>query len=554
MIVAILLYQLLIAGSLLAVRVFASDRLLPACLIWSALTLFNVFWPPLIVVQLMVIWITYGLLQPAEKKATSAKTTAPDSRSAGAMALPGQPAINRRPVTFSPPEPLRPISRPAALSSAPPAPSLAATFKQWDDSEARAKAVWSATAPLLAICFEESARIEHALELARSRTERETRAAKDPQFAALFDFHRAQARERVTRATATVGSGVLQPTLRKIVCGDLAAIPDHPDARVQDAIRVKVETEIAGYVELLDELVRTFREPGMGPVFERCLAELNAEDLLVRIGCFGVNGVDWRNVADLRVWQTRAGAPIELRNPSSPPHAGGTRRMTFGTVLGDDGTRRARISAQLEPAVKKRGIPRLVHFTRAANLESIVRHGLCSVMEAKLFGLDPKVNDRQRLDGLPWGVSLSIASPNHKMFYKYRMLDQQEEWAVLLIDPAVLWKNDCAFYARNAADHRMRGLPSAGQKTLRAFEAMYEPLEGVPSREAQHLSPFDPTDPQAEVLVFDRIEPGLIQSVAFDNAAARAVGAPFIGTREARLYAKGKGPFGTREFDNGPRN
>ncbi|MGF6875089.1 DarT ssDNA thymidine ADP-ribosyltransferase family protein [Paraburkholderia sp. MM5477-R1] len=551
---SILLYQLLIAGSLLAVRVLASDRLLPACLIWSALTLFNVFWPPLIVIQLMVIWVTYGLLQPAEKKATSDKTTAPASRSAGARALPGKPAINRRPVTFSTPEPLRPISQPAAQSAAPAAPLLAATFTQWDDSEARAEAVRSASAPLLAICFEESTRIEHALELALSRVERETRAARDPQFAALFEFHRAQARERVVRAIATVHGGVPQPMLRKIVCGDLGVIPDHPDARVRDAIRGKVETEIASYAELLDNLVRSFRKPGMRPVFERCLAELKAEDLLVRIACFGVEGVDWRNVADLRVWQTRAGAPIEARKPSSSPHVGGTKRMTFGTVLGDDGPRRARISAQLEPAVKKRGIPRLVHFTRAANLESIVRHGLCSIMEAKLFELDPKVNDKQRLDGLPWGVSLSIASPNHKMFYKYRMLDQQEEWAVLLIDPAVLWKNDCAFYARNAADHRMRGLPSAGQKTLRAFEAMYEPLEGVPSREAQRLSPFDPTDPQAEVLVFDRIEPGLIQGVAFDSAAVRAVGARFIGTREARLYAKGKGPFGTREFDNGPRN
>ncbi|NRD48887.1 hypothetical protein D7Y27_09940 [Corallococcus sp. AB004] len=59
---AVLGYQLAIIVTLLLVRLIEPKRLQGAALVWTALTVINLFWPPLIVVQLFVIWFTYGVL------------------------------------------------------------------------------------------------------------------------------------------------------------------------------------------------------------------------------------------------------------------------------------------------------------------------------------------------------------------------------------------------------------------------------------------------------------------------------------------------------------
>ncbi|WP_143026434.1 DarT ssDNA thymidine ADP-ribosyltransferase family protein [Paraburkholderia fungorum] len=567
----ILLYQLMIVGSLFAVRLIAPRRLLPACLIWSALTLFNVFWPPLMVIQLLVIWITYGTIQPAEKKsAPSNHASGPAQKTASAR----NTATGLRPVTFGTPEPLRPAPARSVDIPTPAPPSLIATLRDWDDRIARTNAINTACAPLLSVCFAERLRIEKALERARPRLAIERKKANDPNFAALYDASSAKARETMTNIDATLNGGAPQPALESIVCGDLTAMPRHPDVRVQQGIREKIEAEIASYAAFLSTLVRTLKEPGLTPVFQRSLTELKAADLLRRISAFEKSGVDWRNPADFRDSAKVTSDAVAVRaasgaglvtsaplteQPKSP--SGSAVKMVLGTapvatpaprvtprIFTDTLNRHETVSNELEAAAKKRGILRLVHFTHADNLESILRHGLCSVSAARMVGLNPKVNDKQRLDGHPWSISLSIAAPNHKMFYKYRMLDEHENWVVLLIDRAVLWQKDCAFYPRNAADHRMRDLPLDGQKTVKAFESMYDALDGLPTREAQHLNTFDPTDSQAEVLVFDRIEPSMIEGVAFENAGIQARNAHFLGPREALLYPEGKGFFGSREF------
>ena len=526
---AVILYQLIIVSTLLAVRVIAPRRLLPACLIWSALTVINVFWPPLIAVQLLVIWITYGTIQPAEKKSASRRQSGSTSKTAPSTS--NAAAQQQRPVASSATEPLSPVSQTAQVE-VPTRPTLSAMLRQWDDHLARMNAINAACAPLLSVCFTERLRIEAALEQARARLQIERKKNKDPDFAAAYEEQLEKVREEMRRASATLDDGAPEPELEVVVCGDLTVLPRHPDARVENGIREKIEPEISTYASLLSKLVVDLRDPDLKRVFEKSLAELNAADLLLRISAFGKTGVDWRNPVECQ---------IAAEESDVTPRAKEARPGRVAAV--------APLSSELEAAVNERDIPWLVHFTHAQNLKSIFEHGLCSVTAARLFGIKPKVNDKQRLDGHPWGISLSIAAPNHKMFYKYRALDEHEDWAVLLIDRAVLWKKDCAFYPRNAADHRMRALPLAGQKTRQAFESMYESLEGLPSRESQQLKRFDPTDPQAEVLVFDRIEPDMIVGVAFESATLQAQSSRLSGKRETRLYPKGKGPFGAREFN-----
>lgn len=209
---------------------------------------------------------------------------------------------------------------------------------------------------------------------------------------------------------------------------------------------------------------------------------------------------------------------------------------------------RQAIQAQAE-ALK---VPYLLHFTRASNLPSIMAHGLYPIARVGEAGVAPAVNDHRRLDYRTDGTCMSIAFPNSRMFYKYRKecVDAgiAMDWAVLVIHPSVLWVKDCAFCQHNAADARISGEQLAVLKTPQAFAGMFEEIEGVESREAQKLKPCDPTDVQAEILVFDVVEPQYIIGVIFDSSAGRDTYTPHLGGRKTYVHANDKGIYASRGY------
>lgn len=193
-------------------------------------------------------------------------------------------------------------------------------------------------------------------------------------------------------------------------------------------------------------------------------------------------------------------------------------------------------------------VPYLLHFTRATNLPSIMAHGLYPISRAHEIGIIPDINDQLRLDGHLNGTSVSIAFPNCQMFYKYRKDCEGVDWVVLVLHPAALWVKDCAFCRYNAADARISGLPLAVLKTSQAFMGIFDEIEGHTSRDEQKLKAFDPTDVQAEVLVFDVIEPQYILGVVFEKAAVRDAYAIHLGEHKSYLHANNKGMFASRSY------
>jgi hypothetical protein len=201
---------------------------------------------------------------------------------------------------------------------------------------------------------------------------------------------------------------------------------------------------------------------------------------------------------------------------------------------------------QIKALAKKLEIPFLVHFTRLANLESILRHGIYPIGRISEIKVHPEINDELRLDGHLDGTSLSIAFTNNRMFWRYRQQDPTIEWAVLAISPGVVWEKDCAFCRHNAADGRISCQEIDELKTLEAFAGMFEEIEGVESRAEQKLKTYDPTDVQAEVLVFDVIEPEYIGGIQFLDAAGKQKYAATLGDRQVIVGERGL--FATRNF------
>lgn len=196
-------------------------------------------------------------------------------------------------------------------------------------------------------------------------------------------------------------------------------------------------------------------------------------------------------------------------------------------------------------------IPYLLHFTRIDNISSIVEHGLYPVNLFHELDTTPVINDELRLDDHLDGISVSIAFPNSQLFYRFRKDAEEDggaEWAVFVLDRSILWEKDCAFCRHNAADGRISWQPVSTLKTLEVFQGLFSEIDTYPSRAEQCLKKYDPTDIQAEVLVFDVIEPELIRAIVFNSAEDKGAYADLMGEIRAFVHKPNKRFFASRNY------
>jgi len=174
---------------------------------------------------------------------------------------------------------------------------------------------------------------------------------------------------------------------------------------------------------------------------------------------------------------------------------------------------------EIKKFIEDRNIRELVHFTRYENIESILENGLVERDELSNLSNQFYVNDRLRLDGHQNSISLSISLPNYKMFYKYRMNTETKGcWVVLILSPDILWSYDCVFCKHNAADSRISNKKISDLDDVRSLREMFsDHNDGVDSRLEQRLMSYDPTDVQAEILVFNKILKKYIIAISFEN-------------------------------------
>lgn len=165
----------------------------------------------------------------------------------------------------------------------------------------------------------------------------------------------------------------------------------------------------------------------------------------------------------------------------------------------------------IESIIKERNITSLYHFTQIENLESILIHGLIPVNDLDRSNKYYKYNDALRLDNHKNAICVSISFPNYKMFFKYRKYDF-DNWCVLELDPSILYKKDCLFCLQNAASKDETKIEDKYKKGGVALDRLF--YDEV-YRKNLNLEPQFTTNPQAEVLVLDTIEPNYIKSINF---------------------------------------
>jgi len=153
---------------------------------------------------------------------------------------------------------------------------------------------------------------------------------------------------------------------------------------------------------------------------------------------------------------------------------------------------------------RRKGVKKLLHFTRYENLKCILTEGLIRRDELENSGRVSIFNDSLRLDNHTDSISISLTHPNAPLFCKLQRQHADANWVVLEIAPSVMWGFKCAFFKNNAADRRMRSLDIVDQMGVRAFESMFEDSDSLSLCRTRNALPENqPTDPQAEVLLLE---------------------------------------------------
>jgi len=170
----------------------------------------------------------------------------------------------------------------------------------------------------------------------------------------------------------------------------------------------------------------------------------------------------------------------------------------------------------------ERKIKQLCHFTHTANLASILRSGLVGQDQVgKLPNLlEVVINDHRRIDGHPEAVCLSISFPNYRMFYPFHQ-HLPADWVVITLQPEILWELDCAFCKENAASNNVRNIPIDQRKQFEALEELFKDVDHV-KRGQLKIPNCYPTNPQAEILVFDLIPASYFLMVYFFDKMAKS--------------------------------
>jgi hypothetical protein len=524
----------------------------------------NLFWPPLIILQLLVVWITFVLIKPSESTAEKGTSVSGDADvkaradAASARFEPSERIYGDSLLSNAPPVIESDAKSGGCLNGRPRKSVLGKVndaLHELNDYVTLQQAVQDATSPVLSACDIERMYIESALEEAERQLKLYRELSKDAQFKELYDERYASIGGTLRRRQSRDAKPEERPV--QIACADFSFPPTHPDPAIDESIRRKLTMAIDDYSMFLKAVLGRLQRPDLRRMFDEKMRDAHCQDILTRIRCFEA-GLEWRYIANIEKGRSALEKPpsyapsrLDLRFDSPTVQ---TLIHRVPTHLADrafaqaDPSPRSELRREIEETVIGLKVPLLAHFTRACNLESILEHGLRSIVKAQDAGIKPRVNDVVRLDGRPDAISLSIAFPNHKMFYSYRQKHPDEEWVVLLIDPAILWKKNCGFCQRNASDHRVRTLPLPSLMNASAFRGMFDPVEDLPTRQEQKLMDFDPTDPQAEVLVFETIEPQFIEGVAFDSHEVQAVCAHFVGDRRCAVFDRDTGPFASRGY------
>ena len=136
---------------------------------------------------------------------------------------------------------------------------------------------------------------------------------------------------------------------------------------------------------------------------------------------------------------------------------------------------------KIQEVIQWQNIRQLVHFTRIANLRSIIEYGILSRQEIEKRKIKVEFNDPQRLDAWPNTSSVSITEKNIYLFPKFveRSKTNEKDWFDILINPSILTEKECIFCDTNASNHKFNGVLDNFGKSDITYNLSFKLIEKI---------------------------------------------------------------------------
>ena len=267
----IALYQLVIILTLVLARYLGPKWLLPVGIIWTVVTVFTQFLPPVVVFQLAVIWGTFWLLKRSATPRPAQPASSPAKAKAKVKAPPplimGREDIKYGEIFWRPDEPEDEPVRDLTT-----------------DLAYHKQEVSTATDPMLALQRQEQEHIESMLERAEKHHQTALKLLEDEAFKQTYE-------EAYAMYDALLRGN---KTSAPIPCTDFSRPAAHAIAPVDAAIQSTFEITANEYsVFLKTTVVRLQQRKGLRELFEKEMHLAGGSDVLDRIKSFEA-GDEWR--------------------------------------------------------------------------------------------------------------------------------------------------------------------------------------------------------------------------------------------------------------------
>ena len=169
---------------------------------------------------------------------------------------------------------------------------------------------------------------------------------------------------------------------------------------------------------------------------------------------------------------------------------------------------------ELSDKIENHGITRLIHFTNANNLSSILEKGIFPRSQLNNENIKYEANDDLRLENALDSISLSIQNPNLKLLDSFKRKYPNNKYYVLLLDPALLYelfnKDNKSLIKREYCTNNAAYSNCKRSETNidYMFDDKIHDKYQYFYRSEREIN--ETTDPQAEILFYGKIPPKYI--------------------------------------------
>ena len=184
---------------------------------------------------------------------------------------------------------------------------------------------------------------------------------------------------------------------------------------------------------------------------------------------------------------------------------------------------RVSVSAQIPGYLSIQNISRLFHFTSIYNLESIVTNGFLGRDSLGKLNLKFIPSDNNREEPLIDGICFSLSRPNTYMAAR-KILNGQELILLELTGVDRILKNyNFVVSPGNFGNSLLKKKIMSWPEEFVGAQGLMNLFKSQEIREKYLVPSYEPTDPQAEIVILERLPWSYVDRIYFPNSAEYSV-------------------------------